>query len=39
MEIEIEKIIQNKDQPRKFFDRSSLNELADSIKKHGLLET
>lgn len=38
MEIEIQKIIQNKDQPRQFFDQLSLNELAESIKKHGLLE-
>ena len=38
MEIKIEKIIQNKDQPRQFFDKLSLNELAESIKKHGLLE-
>lgn len=36
--ISISEIKPNKDQPRKNFDESSLNELADSIKKNGILQ-
>ena len=31
-------IIQNKEQPRKRFDDEKLSELADSIKKHGIMQ-
>ena len=36
-EVDINKIEPNKQQPRKNFDEDALNELADSIKKHGVL--
>ena len=36
-EIEISKIFANPNQPRKVFDQTALNELADSISKHGVL--
>lgn len=34
----IDEIIPNKDQPRKTFDEVSLDELAESIKQHGVLQ-
>src|SRR3990170_1830999 len=34
----IEEIIPNRSQPRKYFDESKLQELADSIKEKGVLE-
>ena len=34
----INEIIPNKEQPRKTFDEASLNELADSIAQHGVLQ-
>lgn len=37
-EIEIEKIFPNPNQPRKIFDEQGLNELADSIKIHGVIQ-
>ncbi len=37
-EIEIEKIKANPNQPRKIFDEEALNELADSIKIHGIVQ-
>ncbi len=37
-QIEIGKIDPNKDQPRKNFDQSALNELASSIKIHGIIQ-
>jgi ParB family chromosome partitioning protein len=37
-EIDIEKIIPNPYQPRKEFSEESIEELANSIKKHGLLQ-
>jgi len=37
-EIKVEKIIPNPYQPRKHFDEESINELAESIKKHGLIQ-
>ncbi|MGE5397527.1 MAG: ParB/RepB/Spo0J family partition protein [Chitinophagales bacterium] len=37
-EINIERIVANKDQPRKIFKDDSLNELALSIKEHGILQ-
>lgn len=37
VEVDINKIEPNKQQPRKTFDEDALNELADSIKKHGVL--
>ncbi|NPA12280.1 MAG: ParB/RepB/Spo0J family partition protein [Epsilonproteobacteria bacterium] len=37
-EIEIKDIVPNPFQPRKEFSEESINELADSIKKHGLLQ-
>lgn len=36
--IEIDKIMPNPFQPRKQFDNEALNQLADSIKEHGVLE-
>ena len=36
--IPVDKIIPDPDQPRKKFDEEKLNELAESIKQHGLLE-
>lgn len=36
--LRIMEIEPNNDQPRKFFDDSSLSELADSISKHGVLQ-
>jgi ParB family transcriptional regulator, chromosome partitioning protein len=38
IEIDISSIIPNPHQPRKYFDESSLNELADSIKEHGIIQ-
>lgn len=38
VEIEIERIKANPLQPRKVFDKESLQELADSIQEHGLLQ-
>ncbi|HHW90523.1 MAG TPA: ParB/RepB/Spo0J family partition protein [Clostridiales bacterium] len=37
-EIEINKIFPNPNQPRRIFDEQSLNELADSIKIHGVIQ-
>ena len=37
-EIEISKIIPNPNQPRKKFDEEALNELAASIKSHGIIQ-
>ena len=37
-EIEIEKLIANPNQPRKTFDQNALNELAASIKTHGVIQ-
>ena len=37
-EIEIGLIDRNPDQPRKIFEESALNELADSIKHHGVIQ-
>jgi len=36
--IKISKIITNPNQPRKIFDEDKLNELADSIQNHGLIQ-
>lgn len=36
--VPIERIAANPAQPRRYFDRDSLNELAESIRKHGLLQ-
>lgn len=36
--IPVEKIVPNRFQPRKVFDKKSIKELADSIKVHGLLQ-
>ena len=38
LEIDIHEIEPNKEQPRKDFDEEALNELADSISVHGLLQ-
>lgn len=38
IELEIEDIKPNPYQPRKYFEQSALEELADSIKEHGLLQ-
>ena len=37
-ELEISKITPNPNQPRKHFDESALQELADSIKVHGVIQ-
>ena len=37
-EVMLSQIEPNRDQPRKEFDEEALNELAESIKKHGLLQ-
>lgn len=36
--LNINEIIPNKEQPRKTFDRTALEELADSIRQHGVLQ-
>ena len=36
-ELNIEDVYPNPDQPRKVFDETALNELADSIEKHGVI--
>lgn len=38
LEIDLENILSNPYQPRKFFNPTKLEELADSIKKHGVLQ-
>src|SRR5205823_7321941 len=37
-EIDIDRILPNSHQPRKNFDEDGLNELADSIREHGLVQ-
>lgn len=37
-EIQLERIVANPFQPRKIFDEEALQELADSIKEHGILQ-
>jgi ParB family transcriptional regulator, chromosome partitioning protein len=37
-EIEIDRILPNSHQPRKVFDEEGLNELADSIRQHGVVQ-
>ena len=37
-ELPINEIIPNRDQPRKTFDEAALEELAESIKQHGVLQ-
>ena len=36
--IELKDIKANKKQPRKFFDNNKLNELAESVKEHGIIQ-
>ena len=36
-EVELNKIVANPDQPRRTFDEEALNELADSIRAHGVI--
>lgn len=38
IEIDLEQIYQNPNQPRKYFNEESIKELAESIKEHGLLQ-
>ncbi len=38
IQIDLSEIMPNKDQPRKTFDEDALQELAESIKKHGVLQ-
>ena len=38
VELDIKKVDPNKDQPRKSFDASSLKELSESIKQHGVIQ-
>ena len=37
-EIDIDRIVPNTQQPRKYFNEEALNELADSIRTHGLIQ-
>jgi ParB family chromosome partitioning protein len=37
-EIDVDRILPNANQPRRFFDEDSLNELADSIRVHGVIQ-
>src|SRR5205809_2233210 len=37
-EIEIDRILPNSQQPRKNFDAAALNELAESIRAHGVIQ-
>ena len=37
-EVEIEQILPNAHQPRKTFDEDALNELANSIREHGVVQ-
>lgn len=37
-DVEIEKLVVNPNQPRKFFDETALGELAESIKIHGVIQ-
>ncbi len=37
-EIDVENIVSNRHQPRKQFDEQALNELSESIKKHGIIQ-
>src|SRR2546427_2526584 len=37
-EIDIDRILPNSHQPRKNFDEGALNELADSIREHGVVQ-
>lgn len=36
--LKVSEIEPNKDQPRRIFDEESLNELAESIKKYGVIQ-
>jgi ParB family chromosome partitioning protein len=38
VEIPLDRLLPNPEQPRRFFDESSLEELAESIRRHGLLQ-
>ncbi len=38
LEVSLERIQRNANQPRQHFDKQSLEELADSIRKHGILQ-
>jgi ParB family transcriptional regulator, chromosome partitioning protein len=38
IELDLDKVTPNPDQPRKYFDETALNELAESIKAKGLLQ-
>ena len=38
MYIKLDDIIPNRFQPREVFDENALNELADSIRQHGVIE-
>ncbi|MGB0990711.1 MAG: ParB N-terminal domain-containing protein, partial [Halarcobacter sp.] len=38
IEIEVEKVKPNPNQPRKIFDQDKLKELSDSIVEHGLIQ-
>jgi ParB family chromosome partitioning protein len=38
VEIDLDRLTPNPDQPRKWFDEAALQELAASIEKHGLIQ-
>ena len=37
-EVDIQKIDINKEQPRKYFDEEKMQDLADSIRQHGVIQ-
>ena len=36
-DIAIDKVVPDPDQPRRFFDEAALNELAESVREHGVV--
>ena len=38
LEISVEKVLPNPEQPRKYFDQAELEGLAESIREHGVIE-
>ena len=38
VQVPVDKLVSNPDQPRKYFDKAELQELADSITEHGIIQ-